>query len=98
MHTVELYVYYRAACAYSDELASKIKNMQNGLARNTGASCALKRRPEAKDGHYTWMEIYAGVTEDFLPLLQCAIAEAGIEGLIDGSRHTEVFMDANACV
>jgi hypothetical protein len=41
----------------------------------------------------TWMEVYPGVSEAFANELAQASARAGFDGLIDGPRRSEVFVD-----
>jgi hypothetical protein len=50
-----------------------------------------------QDGLQTWMEVYPGADEAFRAALQDAEHNAGLAGLIDGPRHTEVFTDLTPC-
>jgi hypothetical protein len=58
---------------------------------------ALKRRPEAKDGRHTWMEVYLAVPDGFDAVLERSVEQAQLARLIDGERHAERFMDAASC-
>ena len=53
----------------------------------------LKRRPEARDGLQTWMEVYPAVDAGFASMLAGAVHAAGLDALLAGPRHAEVFMD-----
>ncbi|HYD80158.1 MAG TPA: DUF4936 family protein [Paucimonas sp.] len=94
---MDLYIYYRARCEDAKLLHARAGALQAALARDCGVAAALKRRPEAKDGRHTWMEIYLDVPETFEARLTAALADSGLTELIDGERHVEYFMDANAC-
>lgn len=67
--------------------------MQQSIARECGIVAELKRRPEAKDGRHTWMEVYHAVPDNFDAVLAKAVVHAGLPELIDGERHTELFLD-----
>jgi hypothetical protein len=71
--------------------------MPAGLARALAGAPQLKRRPLVQDGLQTWMEVYPGADEAFRAALQDAEHNAGLAGLIDGPRHTEVFTDLTPC-
>ena len=94
---VDLYIYYRVNELDAEELAGRVQAMQARLAASHGVSGALKRRPEAHDGQQTWMEIYPATGDGFAAALQAAESEAAIHTLIDGKRHTEIFMDFSPC-
>jgi hypothetical protein len=89
----DLYVYYKVREDNAARLAPLVRKMQSRLA----APAQLKRRPQARDGLQTWMEVYPGVDAAFEQSLDAAVHEAGIAGLIDGPRHTEVFTDLTPC-
>jgi hypothetical protein len=57
----------------------------------------LKRRPEAKDGMQTWMEIYLATDPAFAAALSFAAHEAGLAALTHGERRTEIFTDLTPC-
>lgn len=94
---MDLYIYYRVPPAYAALLQPRLAAMQQGLARAHGVAAALKRRPEEKDGRQTWMEIYQDVPEGFPALLEQAVAQSDVAGLIDGPRRTEIFVDVIPC-
>lgn len=94
---MDLYIYYRVACADEHELRSRVLAMQSTLMERCRISAALKRRPDVKDERHTWMEVYEDVPEGFEEALATAIAGASLAELIDGTRHTEYFLDINAC-
>ncbi|MES2126302.1 MAG: DUF4936 family protein [Pseudomonadota bacterium] len=94
---VDLYIYYRVNEVHVEELAGRVLAMQARLAASHGVKGTLKRRPEAQDGQQTWMEIYPASGDGFAAVLQAAESEAAIAALIDGKRHTEIFMDFSPC-
>lgn len=94
---MDLYIYYRAACPNEQALQARVAAMQARLAADHGVAAALKRRPEAKDGRHTWMEVYPSVPEGFAACVASAVRDAKLDELIDGERHVEFFMDIRAC-
>lgn len=95
---MDLYIYYQVKEADTASLQAAVVWMQAELARQHGVSCQLKRRPEASDGLQTWMEVYAGVPDDFAAALNGAADRAGLSAWTSGARHTEVFTDLIPCV
>lgn len=93
----DLYIYYRAPVAHADEVRHRAQAMQQSLREEYGIVARLLRRPEHKDGHHTWMEIYEAAPEGFETALEGALARAGLAGLTDGQRHTEIFVDVSPC-
>jgi hypothetical protein len=92
---IDLYVYYKVRDEHADRLASLVCAFQ---ARRIQAGAArLLRRPESKDGLQTWMEVYPDVPESFAEELETAAAGAGFEGLIEGPRRVEVFVEFPPC-
>ena len=89
----DLYIYYRVRDGDAAQLAPRVRSMQAGLG--TGQ---LKRRPGSLEGVQTWMEIYPGATDDFDAALAAAVQGAELSELIQGGRHTEIFMDFETCV
>ena len=92
---IDLYVYYKVREEHAERLASlacafQARIIQAGAAR-------LLRRPESKDGLQTWMEVYPDVPESFAGELEMAAAGAGFEGLIEGPRRVEVFVEFPPC-
>jgi hypothetical protein len=94
---MDLYIYYRVACEREQQLRDRASAMQSLLSKRHGVAAELKRRPDAKNGQHTWMEVYRAVPPEFDAILTHAVAEAGLQALIDGERHTEVFMDVSSC-
>jgi hypothetical protein len=94
---VDLYVYYKVPEQHASRLESLVRAMQAGLGAVHATAPLLKRRPEARDGMETWMEVYPGVGESFADALAQAAAEAGLADMIAGPRHAEVFMDLTTC-
>lgn len=93
----DLYIYYRVREANAAELAPKVRAMQQQLATKLGIVGKLKRRPQAPDGVQTWMEVYLATSTGFEAVLAAAVHDAGLGVLIDGKRHTEVFLDIAPC-
>jgi hypothetical protein len=90
---IDLYVYYKVREADAPALAPRVRALQ----ARVGAQAQLKRRPDAGSGLQTWMEVYPGVDDDFPARLDAAAQGAGFEGLIDGPRRAEIFMDLPPC-
>ncbi|MYN45742.1 DUF4936 family protein [Pseudoduganella sp. FT93W] len=94
---MDLYIYYRVAEAQAAALLPQVQVMQAALGTRHGVQCALKRRPDAKEGLQTWMEVYGGCAPAFEAELAQAVLAAGLAAHIDGARHTEVFVDIAPC-
>jgi hypothetical protein len=94
---MDLYIYYKVAPAAAAELASRVAAMQARLAEIHHVAAALRRRPGEQDGMQTWMEIYPAVRPGFDAALAQSVDESGIASLISGSRHTEIFVELQAC-
>jgi hypothetical protein len=94
---IDLYVYYKVREDGADALAPRVRALQAEIAARHGVHGQLKRRPEARDGLLTWMEVYPAVDAGFAALLAEAVAHAGLESQLAGPRHTEVFMDVSPC-
>jgi hypothetical protein len=90
---IDLYVYYKVREADAAALAPRVRALQAHVAAHHGVQGQLKRRPQARDGVQTWMEVYPAVGPDFAALLAQAAAEAGLDALPGGPRHAEVFVD-----
>jgi len=94
---LDLYVYYKVRAVNAARLAPLVRALQAQVIAAYGVSAQLKRRPEDKDGLQTWMEVYPLVADDFADHLARAAAEAGFDGLIEGPRRVELFMDLPPC-
>jgi len=92
---IDLYVYYRVRDEHAARLAPLVCAFQARLIQPGAAR--LLRRPESKDGCQTWMEVYPGVPERFAATLAVAADQAGFEGLIEGPRRVEVFVEFPPC-
>jgi hypothetical protein len=93
----DLYIYYQVREQLAPALAPKVRAMQAALAARYGVAGQLKRRPEARDGLQTWMEIYPATGAGFDAALASAVHDAALPELIEGPRHTEVFTDLITC-
>jgi hypothetical protein len=93
----ELYIYYQVTDVHAVKLLPLVRDMQATLARAHGIGVGLKRRPESEQGLQTWMEIYTGTAPGFGDQLDLAAAAAGIDDLVEGRRHTEVFTEMLPC-
>ena len=91
----DLYVYYKVRLEDAGELAPRVRAMQNALTggRTGPGGALLQRRPEAREGLQTWMEVYPGVDQAFGARLEQAVIDAGLDGFIQGPRRAEVFID-----
>ena len=94
---MDLYVYYKVQAAQAAGLQGAVIAMQSSLSAAHGVAAQLKRRAEAPEGVQTWMEVYPGAADAFLPALDAAVAQAGLARWIAGPRHVEVFEDMPPC-
>ena len=94
---MDFYVYYKVAPDTAAALAPRVKQVQQQLAASHGVATALKRRPGQQNGMQTWMEVYTGAAPDFASVLEQAVQQSGIAAYAMGGRHTEIFMDLEAC-
>ncbi|MFC5478385.1 DUF4936 family protein [Massilia suwonensis] len=92
---VDLYVYYKVRDEDAERLAHLVCALQTRVIQPGHAR--LLRRPESKDGLQTWMEVYPDVPESFAATLEDAVAGAGLDGLLQGPRHVEVFTEIPPC-
>ncbi|QOY92458.1 DUF4936 family protein [Massilia sp. UMI-21] len=86
---IDLYVYYKVRDGDAAHLAARVRAMQAQLR----LPAQLKRRPEAREGLQTWMEVYPSVPDGFERLVEQAALEAGLAEHIAGPRRSEVFTD-----
>ena len=93
----ELYIYYQVTDAHAVQLLPLVRALQAQLATVHGVGTGLKRRPESDQGLQTWMEIYTDAGPAFGDVLDAAVAAAGLERLVEGRRHTEVFTEMPPC-
>lgn len=93
----ELYIYYQVTDAHAVELLPLVRAMQVRLAAEYGVGTGLKRRPGSDQGLQTWMEIYTETGPAFGPALDAAATAAGLDRLVEGHRHTEVFTEMPPC-
>jgi hypothetical protein len=93
----DLYIYYQVRERDATALAPRVRAMQAALAARHGVAGQLKRRPEARDGLQTWMEVYPATGAGFDAALEAAVHAAALPELIEGRRHTEVFTDLITC-
>jgi len=90
---IDLYVYYKVHDVDAAALAPRVRALQAEVAARHGVQGQLKRRPEAREGVQTWMEVYPAVDAGFGALLAEAAAAAGLDALPAGARHSEIFVD-----
>jgi len=98
--SMDLYIYYKVGATAAAELAPRVRALQAALGTRHGVAAALKRRPGERDGCQTWMEIYPDAPPGFEAMLAQAVQDSGIAELITGGvggRHTEIFVDLEAC-
>lgn len=94
---MDLYIYYRARCENAQLLQARVRALQTSISEEYGIVTELKRRPEEKDGRHTWMEVYRAVPQEFAAALERSVAQARLGDVIDGPRHTEIFLDYTTC-
>jgi len=94
---IDLYVYYKVREDAADALAPRVRALQQDVAARHGVHGQLKRRPDARDGLQTWMEVYPGVGQGFAALLARAVEDSGLPSQLAGPRHAEIFMDLTPC-
>jgi hypothetical protein len=94
---MDFYVYYKVAVDAAAALAPRVRAFQQQIAASHGVVTALKRRPGEQNGMQTWMEVYTGAAADFAAVLDLAVRQSDIAAFATGGRHTEIFMDLEAC-
>nr|WP_314629047.1 DUF4936 family protein [uncultured Noviherbaspirillum sp.] len=94
---MDLYIYYKVDACAAPDLAARIAVMQSELANRLGVVAVLRRRPGEQQGKQTWMEVYPDVPPGFDAALAQAVSDSGIEALVSGPRHTEIFVELQAC-
>ncbi len=94
---IDLYIYYTAPVKHAPALTAALAVMQTRLAPLCGAAPQLKRRAAARDGAFTWMEVYPGTGPGFESALEAALAAADVARWIVGPRHSEAFTDMTPC-
>ncbi len=88
----ELFIYYRIRAGDAVAALAAAESMQAQLrAGHPGLEARLLRRPESEAGRETWMECYRGVEGSAALVAAIERAAAGWSGLVDGTRHVEVF-------
>jgi hypothetical protein len=95
----ELFIYYRSQPERAATVQARVQEFQAALCRtHSGLIARLLRRPEERNGLLTWMETYAispmspdGPLDDELQR-QIEVHARCLQGLIEGERHTEVFV------
>lgn len=97
MMSTDWYVYYKVRTEHGAQLTERVARMQRRLREQAGVACALKRRPQSKDGLDTWMEVYAATPQDFEQTLARELLTAQVQELIDGERRVEHFLDVISC-
>jgi hypothetical protein len=93
---VDLYVYYKVRSADAAALAPRVRALQADVAAHLGVAGQLKRRPEARDGLQTWMEVYPVTDTAFPAALAQLVAAAGLDNAFAGGRHAEAFVELDA--
>ena len=92
---IDLYVYYKVRDENAERLAPLVCALQARVIQPGAAR--LLRRPGSTDGMQTWMEVYPDVPESFADVLEAAARTAGFEGLVEGPRRVEVFVEFPPC-
>ena len=95
----ELFIYYRSHEDHAASVQARVHEFQAALRRaHPGLLARLLRRPEVKNGLLTWMETYAIEPMPFSSEIdddlqrQIESHARALQGLIEGDRHTEVFL------
>lgn len=95
---IALYVYYKTPVAQDAAVREAVARLAALVAQAGHAPFGTWRRPEARDGLRTWMEVHAPVpareVDALEALLARSAAQAGLEALLVGARHVERFEPA----
>ncbi len=94
---MDVYIYYVVGIADATHLRPRVMAVQQQLATAYEVTSQLKLRVDDDSASQTWMEIYHQVPAGFPDVIERAAAEAGIDDLIQGCRHVEVFRDFELC-
>lgn len=89
---MDCYIYYRSREEHAQEVLEGVRQLKNFLAPELRQSVKLQRRPLAKDGLITWMEIYCKVPENFDMIISAAVAQTDLKSWIVGERFLEYFL------
>jgi len=90
----ELFIYYRVRAADAREAQAAVSQLHAQLCGTyPRLNARLLRRPAEENGPQTWMETYAS-PDGISDAMQTRIESEALmlAPLIDGPRHTEVFV------
>ena len=88
------YVYYRIREDQAAAARVAARRMCDLLAERGRESPVLRRRPDTSaQGLQTWMEVYVRWNPTDASPIERAVSESGLGPLIQGERHSEVFVD-----
>lgn len=92
----ELFIYYRAKVEDAQALSAAVLAAQAKVqSACPGLQARLLRRPDSRDEHHTWMEIYAlaphGIDDTLAQQIEAQLA-AALAPWIVGPRHAEGFV------
>ncbi len=90
---MDFYIYYQVPYIHVSALRERVMAMQENLVARFAIEVDLKHRPIVSDHAQTWMEIYLAAPDGFNAVLENAAIEYQLGPLIEGSRHTEQFVD-----
>lgn len=89
---MDLYVYYRVLAIDAEAFMTRARDYLHQLRVDAQIDASLSRRPESKDGFYTWMEVIPQAGDDVDQTLASWVASSGMGGFIHGERHVERFV------
>jgi hypothetical protein len=88
---MDLYVYYRVPATDAEAFLARARAYLGQLGAQ-GVAGSLSRRPEAKDGFHTWMEVFPQAADGFEATLAERVVQSGLAAFIVGERHVERFL------
>jgi hypothetical protein len=89
-----LYVYYRIPWRNVIKARAAAACLGTVLEAHGVERPRLMQRPDADaEGRQTWMEIYACWDDKWAPTIERSLVDCGLAALIEGPRHSELFID-----
>ncbi len=89
---MDLYVYYKVRTSDAQAFGDRAREWLKQLSADYGVAASLSRRPEAKDGLHTWMEVFPQAGEPLELDLDRRMKDFGLDTFICGERRVERFL------
>lgn len=90
---LHLYIYYRSRAGNAAAVIACVHQLQQALHMQHCVCGELLQRTQGADDDITWMECYRDVAPGFMAQLEDILDTTGLQALIEGTRHCEVFQE-----